>query len=328
MSDYETTQRRRNVIVGFFVIVALAALVWLIFKFGELPTVMSKVGSYDVMVQFPMATGVERDTAIRFCGYHVGSVTKVLPPKVLKDLDTEKFYYQTLVTLSIDDDYKEIIPSDVEVHLITRGLGSNYVELMQMTFDANAPTGNFLAPGTVIQGRMGDTSEVVPEKMQKQFEELAASLKILIDNTNEIVGDPNNKANVKSTLSHLATVSEEASDTLAKAKAAIDQGVKSLKEFEAFSTTGKTMLANADAKIDTALTAMVGTSEELGKTLTEMRVTLNTVNSGKGTVGRLVNDGKLYESLLENSEQITIVLAEIKSLVEQFKEKGVGIKLK
>lgn len=32
MSDYETVQRRRNIVVGIFVIVAVAALVWLIFS--------------------------------------------------------------------------------------------------------------------------------------------------------------------------------------------------------------------------------------------------------------------------------------------------------
>ena len=35
MSDYETTQRKRNIIVGLFVLIAVCALIWLIFKFGE-----------------------------------------------------------------------------------------------------------------------------------------------------------------------------------------------------------------------------------------------------------------------------------------------------
>ncbi len=60
MSDYETIQRRRNIIVGIFVIVAVCVLVWLIFKFGDLPTTVSKISSFDVLVQFPTAPGVQK----------------------------------------------------------------------------------------------------------------------------------------------------------------------------------------------------------------------------------------------------------------------------
>jgi len=55
VSDYETTQRRRNMIVGVFVIIGICALVWLIFKFGDLPSAVTKMGSFEVFVQFPTA---------------------------------------------------------------------------------------------------------------------------------------------------------------------------------------------------------------------------------------------------------------------------------
>jgi len=91
VSDYETTQRRRNIIVGIFVIVAVCAFFWLIFKFGDLPVFVSEWKSFKVRVQFPTAPGVQENTSVRFCGYEIGRVTKVEPPKVLKDLNTGQF---------------------------------------------------------------------------------------------------------------------------------------------------------------------------------------------------------------------------------------------
>ena len=60
MSNYETIQKRRNLIVGTFVFVGICALAWLIFKFGDLPVVASKWMSFEVKVQFPSASGVAK----------------------------------------------------------------------------------------------------------------------------------------------------------------------------------------------------------------------------------------------------------------------------
>jgi ABC-type transporter Mla subunit MlaD len=140
----------------------------MIYKFGELPGVVTRLGSFHVKVQFPTATGVQRDTPVRFCGYQIGRVTDVNPPKVIKDLNTNKFYHQTLVILSIDKQYSDI-PKNVEVKLLTRGLGSSYIELKLKGYDVNEPAGPFLGEGSLLQGSTGMTSEFFPEESQKKL---------------------------------------------------------------------------------------------------------------------------------------------------------------
>jgi len=71
VSDYETSQRRYNIVVGLFVILGVCAFVWLIFKFGDLPGIVTKLDSFEVFVQFPTAPGVQKDTPVRFCGYQI-----------------------------------------------------------------------------------------------------------------------------------------------------------------------------------------------------------------------------------------------------------------
>ena len=128
MSDYETSERRRNLIVGVFVVGALCALLWLIFQFRDLPGAVTKLNSFPVLVQFPTAPGVQKDTPVQFCGYQIGRVTKVMYPEPRRDLITGQVYHQILVVLSIDKKHVNI-PSNVEVKLMTRGLGSSYIDL-------------------------------------------------------------------------------------------------------------------------------------------------------------------------------------------------------
>jgi len=324
VSDYETVQKRRNVIVGIFVIVAVCALVWLIFKFGDLPTAISKISSFDVYAQFPTAPGVQKDTPVRFCGYQIGRVTDVKPPKVTKDLNTGMFYHQTLVVLSIDRNYSDI-PSDVEAKLMTRGLGSSYIELKLKHFDVNEPTGPFLAEKSLLQGSTGMTSEFFPEESQKKLDELITSIITLMGNTNTIIGDPNNKENLKKSLANLSEASGHVTQTLQDINETMQKFRDTMERFGKLADVGTSTLKNADANL---VTALAGLTEELSKGASQVRLILEKVNSGQGSAGRLLNEGQFYENLLENTQQLQALLEELKSFVAESSKKGVPIKLK
>jgi len=301
VSDYETAQRKRNIIVGVFVVVAICAIVWLIFMFNDFPTVVSKLRSFQVFVQFPTAPGVLKDTPVRFCGYPIGSVTKVMPPQIRKDLNTGLEYHQTMVILSVNKKYVNI-PSNVEVKLMTRGLGSSYIELsvdptLPLTpRDPNRPETKFLVDKMLLQGSTGMTSEFFPEESQKKLEELVNGLSSFIDNANDILGDKANKENIKTTLANLSGVSKQATQTL--------------DELQKF------------------LAAGVNTSEEASKTAAELRLILEKINNGQGTAASFINDGRLYENLLENTQEMEVLIQDLKGLVAEYRKKGIKVKLK
>jgi len=327
VSDYETIQKRRNIIVGLFVILAVFALVWLIFKFGDIPTAVTKISSFDVFVQFPTAPGVQKDTPVQFCGYQIGRVTKVMAPEIRRDLKTGLEYHQSMIALSIDKKYRNI-PSNVEIKLMTRGLGSSYIELTvdpaklpaPMT-DPNRPETRFLVDGMLKQGSTGMTSEFFPEESQEKFENIAESLKSLIDHVKDIIGDPNSKDNLKKTLANMSEVSEHAVETMRQAE-------QTLKEFREFAAAGTKTMQNADAKAERLVTTLIDTSEQLSEAASQLRVILEKANSGEGTVAKLVNDGRLYESMLENADQMQLLLKELESFLAKSRDKGLPIKLK
>ena len=327
MSDYETTQRRRDIVVGIFVVVAVCALIWLIFKFGDLPRALGKKFGFSVIVQFPTAPDVRKDTPVNFCGYRIGRVIDVMAPQLLRDLKTRLVYHQTKVVLSIDRKYRNI-PSNVEVKLMRRGLGSSFIELAvdpcslpAPPRDPNRPETTFLVEGMLLQGSTGITSEFFPEESQKKLEELVGGLTLFIKNANDVLGDPNNKGNIKTTLAALPNTTEQAEQTL--------------KEFQGLAAQATAFLKSTDTKAEKLVTAMVDASEELSQAISQLRMVLEKVNSGEGTAARIINDGKLHESMLENAQQLQKLMEEVKLLMSEFKEfiavsrkKGLPLKIK
>ncbi|MHC4758131.1 MAG: MlaD family protein [Planctomycetota bacterium] len=311
MSDYEKAQRRRNFVVGAFVIIGLSALGWLIFKFRDLPIWMSELKSFKVVVQFQTAPGVQTDTPVRFCGYEIGRVTEVMAPQVLEDLKTGLRYHQTRVVMMIEDQYVNV-PSNVEVKLMSRGLGSSYIELKidpqkpVETIEGDEP--KYLYDGINLQGSTGLTSEFFPEESQKKFEQLVQSFSSLIDNANDVLGDPDNKENLKLTLAHLSEATQQAKQTL--------------QDFQGLSVAGTTALNKADVRIDELVASMVNTSDELGRTASELKIVLEKVNRGQGSASRIVNDGKLYENLIENTKQLQLLLEDLRNVITRVNEEG------
>ena len=350
MSDYETTQRKHNVVVGLFVILGLCALVWLIFKFGDMPGFVTKLDSFEVFVQFPTATGVQKDTPVRFCGYQIGRVTSVMAPEIREDMVDGLEYYQTVVVLSIDKRYVTI-PSNIEVKLMTRGLGSSYIELKQspgllpVAKDPNRPETKYLVDKIWLQGSTGMTSEFFPEESQKKLDGLIEGLGNLIANANEIMGDEKSRDNVKQTLANLAKSTKQAADTLEefemlaaagtvtlektdkKVEEIVAAFVNTSEEVNKFTTVGTATLKNVDDKSEKLITAMVVTSEQLSQTMKELQLVLMKVNSGGGSAARLLNDGDFYENLLENTEQLKLLLGEMKSFVAEWRDKKIEVKL-
>ena len=51
------------------------------------------------------------------------------------------------------------------------------------------------------------------------------------------------------------------------------------------------------------------------------------VDEGKGTAGLLVNDPKLYQSLVDTSRELNATIADLRRVVQQWEQEGVSLKL-
>jgi phospholipid/cholesterol/gamma-HCH transport system substrate-binding protein len=303
MTDYNTLQKRRNYIVGAFVLTAFLAFLWMLGRFRDMPLFVSQANSFYVLAKFTDAPGVQRETPVQFCGYQIGRVVLVSPPAYVEDSATSKSWHEVRVTMAIDKKYKNI-PSNVKVTLMKRGLGSSYIEL-QADADvpptpliAERPETKFLCDGLVTNGSMGLSSEFFPLEVQKKLEHLLDSIATLAANANQVIGDEQNKTNIKKTLEHIATATEQARQTL--------------QSVQKFSDVGSEKIAQA--------------AEDLDAAAKEFRQILAKINNGQGSAGKFLNDGRLYENLLDSSAELEMALEQIKKWAADAREKGIRVK--
>lgn len=300
MADYHAKQRQRNLIVGGFVIVALLAFVYLLLKFRDLPLFVSKFQSFQILANFPEAPGIQKDTPVNYCGVQIGRVRYVGDPQVSMT-DSGRKIHKVGVTISINDNFVDI-PDDVDVVIMKRGLGSSYIELRDKA--DTEPTG-FLRNEMVLEGHVSMASEFFPPEVQKKLENLVDSITALANNMNQVVGDSDNQTNVKQTLENVALATAQARQTL--------------ESIQNFSDTGT-------EKIDMLGQKVGGVADQLEGALSQMRQLMAKIDSGDGTAGKLVNDGRLYENLLESSQELELMLEQLKRWAADAREKGIRIK--
>jgi phospholipid/cholesterol/gamma-HCH transport system substrate-binding protein len=320
MTDFQTQQRRRNMVVGGFVLLAFAAFVWMLVKFRNLPLFASQLRSFTVLVNFPGTPGVQNDTPVQYCGYQIGRVMSVSPPKLEKDEESGRFYHRVGVSIAIDNKFIDI-PDHAEFMIVKRGLGSSYIELV---VDSDKPiTGYLRADMKPLNGAVSTASEFFPPQVQKKLEDLVDSVTLLSHNTNAIIGDKDNQLNIKKTLENITLATAQANETL--------------QSFRQFASLGTERLDEVSATLDTTLKSFLNLSEvgaehieavalSLDSTLKEFRIVLSKIHSGDGSAAKFINDGRLYENLLDSSKELEMALDQIKKWAADAREKGIRIK--
>ncbi|KKL46294.1 hypothetical protein LCGC14_2346990, partial [marine sediment metagenome] len=62
--------------------------------------------------------------------------------------------------------------------------------------------------------------------------------------------------------------------------------------------------------------------------LTSLHRSAERIESGQGTAGKLINDPRLYEDLVEATGQLKTTLETLQKLLEKWDAEGVNLKLK
>jgi phospholipid/cholesterol/gamma-HCH transport system substrate-binding protein len=139
-----------EVMVGLFVLLGLAGLVFLALKAANLATFGERGDTYIVQARFDNIGGLKTRAPVRSAGVTVGRITSI-------KLDAKT--YQGVVTMQIDSDVQ--FPADSSAKILTAGLlGDQYVGI-----EAGGDEKN-LAPGGMITQTQ---SAVVLENLIGQF---------------------------------------------------------------------------------------------------------------------------------------------------------------
>jgi ABC-type transporter Mla subunit MlaD len=67
---------------------------------------------------------------------------------------------------------------------------------------------------------------------------------------------------------------------------------------------------------------------QLGKLIDQFQQISQKVEKGQGTAGALVNDPRLYETMVDTARQMQMTVADLRRLIQQWEEEGVSLKLR
>ncbi len=168
----------------------------------------------------------------------------------------------------------------------------------------------------------GDTlpSEVKPgltELINRQIEPLQAKISSMLSSADSLfigvsnVLDNNTQLNLKSTLLNLSNTTQnlnEASSSLIKI---LDDNQAYINTtFDNFSDTS----ANLKSITDSISKAnFSNTMRQFNETVSGLNLIVSSIEAGKGTLGKIVNDESLYESLMDASDELESLLSDLKN---------------
>lgn len=347
------SEARRNLAVGLTMLVALAMAAGMILIFAGLPVGLRGLfdDGYRVRIQTPDSAGAKAGDTIDLAGLQVGRVTAVHY--------TEAGNPARGVTLEAWIDRGVRIPAAATCHLSRQVMGGVRLELHvdpRAAQDAFLPTdGKAVIPGVPHAGGIGE--QIAPAL--KKFEQVAINvnhlLTILLEDepTRSAPGmapaagglpgtlqrlhrtldaayatlDAENRANLRQTLGNLRDASARAVDALNSIKTvADDAGEVVAKAGQAADRVGE-LAQTARQRVDALGEKLVHDADRLAELLTSATQVIRELREPHGTAGKLLNDPKLYNTLLETTEQLRHVLQDVNALIRQWKKSGVKVDL-
>lgn len=239
-------------------------------------------GHFILKAPFDSVEGLEKGAQVQIAGIKVGSVKGIA-----YDPETGK----AVVTMALKDEYRGKIPVDSRVLLKTKGLvGDKYVAILP-----GKPNARKLKSGeemTLV------TEPVNTQKVMENMEIISQDLKVVTREIRKDLVEEKGGKKVNEVLTNSNEVFRDLRQLLAKNKARISSTIENA---EGTVTKLNKLVGRNEKKIDRTVEdmnrfsrSMEKTSAKFDKVATDFEGVARDIRSGRGTLGKLVNEDTLY----------------------------------
>jgi phospholipid/cholesterol/gamma-HCH transport system substrate-binding protein len=326
---------RRNILVGLTVLGGLIVFGWMVLTFSKSTAQLFAPPQIPVHFHTSRADGLSDGSEVRYLGVEVGRVTKLS-----RDPDGSGVTVDALV------ERDPSLPENLHAQIITASAlgGTSLINLIvngDKAQGALAPDASIgadyvglqlnLIPPSIAQtaNEVGQLSEELRKTVRqlresgaindldstiKSINTQAAKVGEFFNSLQDVFGDKETQTDLKTAITNLRATTDKLS-TLA----------------DSIQKTSDT----ASATINSTKKDIDDLSKQIGDRLVQIAGALDSVQSimqkvdkGQGTAGQLVNDPRLYQSLVDTVRQLNMTVADLKRLVEQWEQEGVDLRLK
>ena len=298
-------------VVALFTFVAIGSLIGLVGRAGSLLH-----GTYPLYVKFSQAPGVSEETPVRKFGIRIGQVTEVgFAPD-----DSG-----AVVTVQIDANRQ--LRSDETLRVNNTLLGDAVLEVVDED-EANLPD-DYRQPGDTLEGSIrsdplqvisnmeggladamasiGRTSDEIGQLAQRvsdllgnneeqivrivdKMEKTIDQLRTAVASTEDLMGDPALRENLRRTLTDMPEVLADARDAIASLRTTLSGADRNLANLEGFTRPlgerGPQLVANLESSV-----------AKLDQVLTDMSAFSESMNEPTGSLNQFINNPDAYQQV-------------------------------
>lgn len=281
------TSGRRELRVGIFVLVGIAAVLLVLFMMTDPATFR---GRYEVATLVENAGGIRSGDPVQMRGVNIGRVRQfsLTPEGVLIGLEIEGIWE---------------IPEDSRTRLVSNGLlGGRTVDVVEGESTRRVPRGSIL-PGELVASALESTDDFAVDAQDV----LQRVRRLLSDTTLSAV--QGGAVEMEGLLRELSGVVDTQRSELARLTASLN---RTAAELEGVTRTAGPDLARTLARADSAMLQLNRTSGTLDQAAASLRTVLGRMERGEGTLGRLATDEALYTNLNRASQSMAELLEDVR----------------
>jgi phospholipid/cholesterol/gamma-HCH transport system substrate-binding protein len=286
---------RREAKIGIFLGGAIVIVAGLIFIVGDLSTWFKKPG-YSLVAYFPSVTGLENRAAVRLAGVKIGYVREIklaerkaqLNLSIFPQFHVPRGSKAAMASLGlIGEKYIEITPSEETIFYAP---GDTLEATAAVSFDQLGVL--LLSIGEEIKGVSQSLRQITGEDSQKNLHEILRNLNSF---TGELDGFlAKNREGLQTGIQGASQAVQEFERTVGDVSKSLEDTIRLVKEIA--QENRDSIKLNLE-KIDEVLS-------EIEQSVRLLKNTLEKIDRGEGTVGRLVQDPEIYEEARETLDRV------------------------
>lgn len=263
---------------GIFVVICFALLVIALFVIGDKEKLFSSTSTYYVKIN--EISGLKTGAQVRLSGYPIGSVKGISLPSKIGD--------PVIIQLTIIEEAKELIRKDSKAEIATDGLVGNKIVSI---IGGKLETARLVAGDTLIGAAPFDLGGVVN--------------------------------NVTSTIADASAMLKETTE-LIKAMRSGDGTISKLMNDPALYKSLTLMIDATTRTVNAVNSSAAGTlnsvtqlTDSLKHTVSNLTEVTSQIKSGKGSIGKLLNDEELYNRLLVVTGNVQLTMSELNETIHK-----------
>ena len=315
------------------VVVLATALITgiLIVLFGDLPSLVQ--ATYPLKMSFTDARGVADGTPVRKNGILVGRVASVeLDEKggvsVVADIDSYVPIYRDeqprIATTLLGDAEIQLVPGTIRPprqrvgkdEMLVGAVSRDPFEVFATLEPKVSGAMQSLAEASDAVKKLSDNLDRMMLGDDDRFSQMVQKTEAALDsfsaamaNINDVMGDPQARANLKQTLNALPDVIADLRNTVQGIGETVDTADRNLRNLEGLTKPlgerGEGMVAAIDKTIG-----------RLDETLQQASTFAQALNESQGTLGKLVRDPQVYNDLAQAAANVNRLTKELRPIVD------------